>query len=255
MRRQPDQIVAVGAIAMQQHHQLRGLTTGGGKARTGEQKPWLTKSVSRFRAHDRHTLRASSDRVSASGPRLCRHGPRPDSGERFLLRLEDMDQGRAREEFVAAIFEDLAWLGLSWDEPVLRQSSASTPIAQALAKLAPADLSLLLHPQGDRRRNRARRSRRRTARDPMARSIPAPAAHLSAEARAARIARGETYALRLDAAKAAAQTGPLSFHRAWPDTRGRSVAVRRCRAGAQGRARRPIIWPWWWTTHFRASAW
>jgi len=44
------------------------------------------------------------------------------AGTRFLLRLEDLDLGRARQEFAAAIFEDLAWLGLSWDEPVLHQS-------------------------------------------------------------------------------------------------------------------------------------
>ena len=43
-------------------------------------------------------------------------------GHVFLLRIEDLDRGRAREEFVAAIFEDLRWLGLTWEEPVLRQS-------------------------------------------------------------------------------------------------------------------------------------
>ena len=43
------------------------------------------------------------------------------TGGRFLLRIEDIDRTRAREEFEAAIFEDLAWLGLRWEEPVLRQ--------------------------------------------------------------------------------------------------------------------------------------
>lgn len=41
---------------------------------------------------------------------------------RFLLRIEDIDAGRCRPEFETAIFEDLAWLGLAWDEPVRRQS-------------------------------------------------------------------------------------------------------------------------------------
>lgn len=41
---------------------------------------------------------------------------------RFLLRIEDIDTGRARERFVAQIFDDLAWLGLAWETPVLRQS-------------------------------------------------------------------------------------------------------------------------------------
>jgi glutamyl-Q tRNA(Asp) synthetase len=45
-----------------------------------------------------------------------------DAGGRFLLRIEDIDQQRCRPEYVAAIFEDLNWLGLSWDEPPLRQS-------------------------------------------------------------------------------------------------------------------------------------
>lgn len=40
----------------------------------------------------------------------------------FLVRVEDIDLGRCREEFVSGIFEDLAWLGLDWPQPVLRQS-------------------------------------------------------------------------------------------------------------------------------------
>ena len=46
-----------------------------------------------------------------------------DAGGRFLLRLEDLDQGRSRPEFAACIREDLAWLGLAWEEPVLEQST------------------------------------------------------------------------------------------------------------------------------------
>ncbi|HRK17890.1 MAG TPA: tRNA glutamyl-Q(34) synthetase GluQRS [Hyphomicrobiaceae bacterium] len=43
-------------------------------------------------------------------------------GGRFILRIEDIDITRSRTEFVSAIFDDLAWLGLTWEEPVLRQS-------------------------------------------------------------------------------------------------------------------------------------
>ncbi len=43
-------------------------------------------------------------------------------GGRFLVRIEDIDQGRTRHEFVAGIFADLAWLGIAWEEPVLVQS-------------------------------------------------------------------------------------------------------------------------------------
>lgn len=40
----------------------------------------------------------------------------------FLIRIEDIDRSRCRSEWEARIFEDLAWLGLSWDPPVWRQS-------------------------------------------------------------------------------------------------------------------------------------
>ena len=44
------------------------------------------------------------------------------AGGRLLLRIEDIDATRCRPEFEAAIYEDLAWLGLAWEEPVRRQS-------------------------------------------------------------------------------------------------------------------------------------
>ena len=43
-------------------------------------------------------------------------------GGRFLVRIEDIDVGRARRAFISQIYQDLEWLGLSWEEPVLRQS-------------------------------------------------------------------------------------------------------------------------------------
>ncbi|MFM9863284.1 MAG: tRNA glutamyl-Q(34) synthetase GluQRS [Micropepsaceae bacterium] len=56
-------------------------------------------------------------------------------GGLFLVRIEDTDRGRARPEYEAAIFEDLAWLGLMWDEPVRRQSDHFADYAQALGGL------------------------------------------------------------------------------------------------------------------------
>ncbi|MGN6063475.1 tRNA glutamyl-Q(34) synthetase GluQRS [Brevundimonas diminuta] len=44
------------------------------------------------------------------------------AGGRFILRIEDIDPTRCRPEFEAAIYEDLAWLGLDWETPVRRQS-------------------------------------------------------------------------------------------------------------------------------------
>lgn len=57
------------------------------------------------------------------------------AGGRFLLRIEDIDVTRCREEFVAGIFEDLSWLGLTWEEPVLRQAQHFAVYAQAAQML------------------------------------------------------------------------------------------------------------------------
>lgn len=57
------------------------------------------------------------------------------SNGRFLLRIEDTDSGRCRPEFETAIFEDLRWLGLDWEEPVRRQSEHMADYAAALDAL------------------------------------------------------------------------------------------------------------------------
>lgn len=56
-------------------------------------------------------------------------------GGDFLLRIEDIDQARCTPEFEAGIFADLAWLGLSWEEPVRRQSDHFPAYQQALQAL------------------------------------------------------------------------------------------------------------------------
>ena len=53
----------------------------------------------------------------------------------FLLRIEDIDRPRCRPEYEAAIYSDLRWLGLSWREPVMRQSDRLPAYAKALAQL------------------------------------------------------------------------------------------------------------------------
>ena len=57
------------------------------------------------------------------------------AGGRFLLRIEDIDGTRSREEFVAGIEEDLRWLGLDWDGPVMRQSDRMSVYVDALEQL------------------------------------------------------------------------------------------------------------------------
>ena len=66
---------------------------------------------------------------------LLGHSKARESGGKFLLRIEDLDQGRCRPEFVDGIFEDLSWLGFKWDEPVLVQSQRTQTYAQALDRL------------------------------------------------------------------------------------------------------------------------
>ena len=58
-----------------------------------------------------------------------------DTGGEFRLRIEDLDQGRSRPEFVEGIFEDMRWLGLAHDGPVLVQSKRGAEYARALGRL------------------------------------------------------------------------------------------------------------------------
>jgi glutamyl-Q tRNA(Asp) synthetase len=62
------------------------------------------------------------------------------AGGRFILRIEDIDSTRVRPEYDAAIFEDLAWLGLSWEAPVRRQSEHLDDYRAALERLDRAGL-------------------------------------------------------------------------------------------------------------------
>ena len=61
-------------------------------------------------------------------------------GGDFLLRIEDIDRSRARPEWEEAIYDDLRWLGLSWEEPVLRQSDRLPAYRKALQNLWNRDL-------------------------------------------------------------------------------------------------------------------
>jgi len=66
---------------------------------------------------------------------LLAHDTVHREGGSFLLRIEDIDQTRCRPEYEAGIYEDLHWLGLSWPEPVRRQSDHFADYAVALEKL------------------------------------------------------------------------------------------------------------------------
>ena len=62
-------------------------------------------------------------------------------GDRFLLRIEDIDRARCKPEWEAAIFDDLRWLGLTWEIPVMRQSERGAAYEAALARLSAEGLT------------------------------------------------------------------------------------------------------------------
>lgn len=61
--------------------------------------------------------------------------------DHFLVRIEDIDQTRCRPAYETAIFDDLHWLGLTWQMPALRQSTRSAAYQQALDRLTAQGLT------------------------------------------------------------------------------------------------------------------
>ncbi len=142
-----------------------------------------------------------------------------ESGDDFLLRIEDIDKGRSRDAFILAIFYDLKWLGLSWDEPTMRQSTRMAAYAEALVNLKARGL---VYPCFCTRAEIAAEIARAgeaqhfgnlgpSGPGPDGPLYPGTCRHLSRDEGLARMAAGESYALRLDVAQAAALTGPLTF--------------------------------------------
>jgi glutamyl-Q tRNA(Asp) synthetase len=140
-----------------------------------------------------------------------------ECGDDFLLRIEDIDKGRSRDRFIEAIFYDLKWLGLSWDEPALRQSSRMAAYGEALARLKAHGL---VYPCFCTRAaiaaEIAHAGEAQHGKDDMATlssgpCYPGTCRQLCQTESQRRIAEGQSFALRLDVAKASALTGPLSF--------------------------------------------
>jgi glutamyl-Q tRNA(Asp) synthetase len=127
-------------------------------------------------------------------------------GGRFLLRIEDIDQGRCREEFVGAIFEDLAWLGLSWQPEVRRQSLHFADYADALERLVARDL---LYPCFCTRADIKEMAG--APQGPDGPIYPGLCRHLSERERQDRRQAGTPFALRLKMDQAMRQAGPLDW--------------------------------------------
>ena len=134
-----------------------------------------------------------------------------EGGGRFLLRIEDIDRTRCRPEFTEALLEDLAWLGLDWDGPVRVQSAHFDDYRAVLEGLS---ARRLLYPCFCTRADIAREVAAIGAapHGPEGALYPGTCRRLSADERAARIASGAPYALRLDMAAALSAVGtPLFF--------------------------------------------
>lgn len=130
---------------------------------------------------------------------------------RFLIRLEDIDAMRARPEYEEAIYEDLAWLGLSWEKPVRRQSDHLDDYRAALGQL---EAKGLLYPCFCTRREIQDEIARagNAPQGPDGPLYPGTCRHLDADERQQRLASGAAYALRLDVMKALKLLeAPLTF--------------------------------------------
>jgi len=146
----------------------------------------------------------------ALAAKVARDVARAVPGGVFLLRHEDIDGERVREQFYQAIEDDLRWLGLDWDGPAVRQTSRAEAHEEALARLRAGGL---LYPCFCTRRE-IREEIKRMGGAPHAGEgarYPGTCRRLSPDARLARIAAGDAHAWRLDAAAIAAGTGPLAF--------------------------------------------
>jgi glutamyl-Q tRNA(Asp) synthetase len=132
-------------------------------------------------------------------------------GGRFLVRIEDTDITRSKPEFTEAIFTDLHWLGLEWEQPMMRQSDRFDVYAAAADRLKARDL---LYPCFCSRTELAAHS---TGTDPDgARLYPGTCRHLSLAEVKQRFAEGREANWRLRTDDAMALTGALTYSVAGP---------------------------------------
>jgi glutamyl-Q tRNA(Asp) synthetase len=129
------------------------------------------------------------------------------AGGRLLLRIEDIDETRCRPEYEAAIYEDLAWLGVAREEPVRRQSEHYDDYRAALAGLEAMGLIYRAY------ESRAEIARAAAGHDTDGAPLY-PGRHntmIDAAERQRRADAGEPFALRLDTVAALARVGPPTW--------------------------------------------
>jgi glutamyl-Q tRNA(Asp) synthetase len=150
---------------------------------------------------------------------VLNHRMAEEAGGRLLVRIEDIDAARCRPEYETAVFEDLRWLGLSWEEPVRRQSEHLAAYAEALERLAARGL---IYPSFESRAEIAALVAGREHDGPWPRDpdgaplYPGTASALAPQERDGRLAAGDPHALRLDMAAALTAVGAAPL--AWSET-------------------------------------
>jgi glutamyl-Q tRNA(Asp) synthetase len=152
------------------------------------------------------------------------------AGGRMLLRIEDIDTTRCKPEFEAAIYEDLAWLGIEWQTPVRRQSEHLVYYRDAIERLSAQGL---VYRSFESRAEIAKLVAQRDAIGPWPRDpdgaplYPGTAKSLSSNERARLLKSGAPYALRLDMTAACARAGDLAWveHGEGPDGETGTVAA------------------------------
>ncbi len=160
---------------------------------------------------------------------ILNHDMADAAGGRFLLRIEDIDLARCTPEREAAIYSDLAWLGLDWEQPVRRQSAHFDDYQAALSALIARGLvypAFLTRGEVRQRVDAAERSGLPWPRDPDgAPHYPADDRERSDLERRQRIEAGQKHAWRLDMAKTlAAVPQPLSWTESGDGPRGEIAA-------------------------------
>lgn len=126
-----------------------------------------------------------------------------DLGGKFLLRIEDIDLDRCRPEYEDAIYRDLEWLGIDWDDTPRRQSDHIEDYKTALARLKATGV---LYPcfctRSEIKLEASKRAGATKVAGPLGLIYPGTCRHLSPSERRTRLAEGKPYALRLDLARA-----------------------------------------------------
>jgi glutamyl-Q tRNA(Asp) synthetase len=137
------------------------------------------------------------------------------AGGRFLLRIEDIDPTRCKQEFEAAIYEDLGWLGITWETPVRRQSQHFIDYRRAIERLV--GLGLVYPAFESRAAFASRVAQQETAGTPWPRDpdgaprYPGVATSLAPNQHARPVESAAPPALRLDMAAARACAGDLGW--------------------------------------------